>query len=183
MGPRFGISCSASNAESVRPKAADRRPSRAAVGLTSARSILEIIALETAARSARSSRDQRRAVRSPRTRAATVESTESTIVDICPLYESGRRSSRVLVIASEAIAIQPLSLLRGRTGLLRRCGPRNDENGHSALIPIRRIGRILPLRLEQPQHCRPFENAVGPARAGLIEMRGVRQHVLARHGE
>jgi len=70
----------------VRPKAADSRPSSAAVGLTSARSILEIIAFETEARSASSSSDQRRTVRSPRTRAAMVESIASTIVDICLLY-------------------------------------------------------------------------------------------------
>jgi len=30
---------------------------------------------------------------------------------------------------------------------------------------------------------RPFPHAVRPPRAGLVEVRGVRQHVLARHGQ
>src|ERR1043166_6819987 len=80
-GPRCGVSACASRADSVSPNAADNRPSRAAVGLASARSILLIIALETPERAARASSDQRREARSSRVRAAMVESMESMIVD------------------------------------------------------------------------------------------------------
>src|SRR4051812_25483513 len=50
-------------------------------------------------------------------------------------------------------------------------------------MPIRRKAGVLLLGVEQAKHGRPFQHAVGPPRAGLIEMRGVRQHVLARHGQ
>ncbi len=50
-------------------------------------------------------------------------------------------------------------------------------------MPIGRIARLPVLGLEQPQHRRPFQHAVGTPRAGLIEVRGMGQHILARHGE
>jgi hypothetical protein len=50
-------------------------------------------------------------------------------------------------------------------------------------LPVWRVPGILVLGVEQPQHRRPFQHAVGAAGAGLIEMGGMRQHVLARHGE
>src|SRR5262249_38759066 len=53
----------------------------------------------------------------------------------------------------------------------------------SSSIPIRRIARRLLLGVKPAQHRRPFEHAIGPPRARLVEMRGMRQHVLARHGE
>ena len=39
------------------------------------------------------------------------------------------------------------------------------------------------LGLEHAQHRGPFQHAIRPARAGLVEVRGVREHVLARHDE
>ena len=48
------------------------------------------------------------------------------------------------------------------------------------LLPVRRVaGAAAARRLEQAQHRRPFEHAVGPARARLIEVRGFFQNLLA----
>jgi len=61
------------------------------------------------------------------------------------------------------------------------------KSGHDGpihpLLPVRWIAGILVLRGEEPQHRRPFQHAIGPPRARLIKMRGVGQHVLARHGQ
>src|SRR5882724_6647477 len=53
----------------------------------------------------------------------------------------------------------------------------------SSSIPIRRVARRLLLGIEPAQHRRPFEHTIGAPRARLVEMRSMRQHVLARHGE
>src|SRR5213075_1309755 len=42
----------------------------------------------------------------------------------------------------------------------------------AALLPVRREGGLLLLGLEKAQHRRPFEDAVGTTRAGLVEVRG-----------
>jgi serine/threonine protein kinase len=68
---------------SVRSKALASRTSTTAVGLTSARSILLMVALETPERSARSARDQPRLSRSRRRRRASWAPDLSTIADIC----------------------------------------------------------------------------------------------------
>ena len=64
-----------------------------------------------------------------------------------------------------------LSLLISR-GMPRACS-----------VPVGRIAAVAAFGLQPAQHGWLFEHAVGPSRAGLIEMRGMGKHVLTRHGE
>src|SRR5258708_39184940 len=88
--------CSArdSNVERVKQYAAEIRPRSAAVGLTSLRSILLIIAFDTPERSANSPIDHRRASRSSFKRSASRVSRSLTLVAIRLLYKT-RRSMQV----------------------------------------------------------------------------------------
>ena len=92
-----------------------------------------------------------------------------------------RTPARILVTERNLSFLQPLVIIvRAPAGdsRLRRPWRRSARS-----LPIRRKARIPVLGLQQAQHGRPFEHAIGAARTGLIEMRGVREHVLARHGE
>src|SRR5215831_18135755 len=61
--------------------------------------------------------------------------------------------------------------------------PKIPSTNNDALLPIRRITRMALLGIEQAQHCRSFQHAIGAARAGLIEVRGMREHIFAGHDE
>ena len=101
-----------------------------------------------------------------------------------------------LIVSAEA---EPEQLFHGRREQRRvpaqRQPPERDavgaipadgaSPGSGPLAPVRRKGRaILPglllVGLQQAQHRRPLEHAVGPPRAGLVEVRGLRQHLPRR---
>jgi glycosyltransferase involved in cell wall biosynthesis len=71
--------------------------------------------------------------------------------------------------------------------IVARCGWFAEDTPRRRLVvcsvPIRRIAGIFLLGGQQPQHGRPFEYAIRPPCARLVEMRRVRQDVLARHGQ
>src|SRR5438067_1336070 len=68
-------------------------------------------------------------------------------------------------------------------GLCPRISPVLNPGYGYCLMPVWRIAGVFPLRLEQPQHGRPFQHAIGAPCARLVEMRGMREHIFTWHGE
>src|SRR5262249_34165065 len=94
---------------------------------------------------------------------------------------SPERASRTIMPSDTSPA-----RMRSMTGFFNSTGitlsPNTEVMARSS-IPIRRVTRCLLFGFKEPQHRGPFQHAVGTPRAGLIEVGGVGEHVLARHGE
>src|SRR5947209_2787136 len=53
----------------------------------------------------------------------------------------------------------------------------------AALLPVRRKGGLLLFRVQEAQHRRPFEDAVGATRARLVQVCRLRQHLARWHAD